>query len=404
MILRLLATAVLVSILGGARCQDAGGTRACRTNVECGAYKSCETATGRCKCVDDRACGSGEFCNALGQCQVQAGCQDNTDCELLQSNIALVCDLKSGQCMAADQCFDDVQCPLGRVCDNESRSCIQACRDEADCVLGAGCLRDPPNTVLGRCVYGSCSRTDQCPVGEQCDLATARCVPDDRGPFCGACQRFDPLDPQCGEPSNYCLIDTGDPARRSHYCGVDCSQEQGCPNGYECKDVIIVGPPATPACNVEDCANNVCTTSGAPCQSPFDCPLGPPGGDCRRAHLGVCAGTVDQDCTADADCGGSVGSCVFAVCRLRERAAYGFCACVVDSDCPADDCRNADLSDPANPVAGNCLLSGHRCYAAEDCNVIACVNGGCLIGRNCKPGMDRRCADLQTGSSSGSAE
>jgi hypothetical protein len=51
-------------------------------------------------------------------------------------------------------------------------------------------------------------------------------------------------------------------------------------------------------------------------------------------------------------------------------------------------------------VAGHCLLSGHRCFAAEDCNVIACVQGGCLIGRNCKPGQDRRCVDLQMGGTS----
>ena len=386
---------LVVLSASAANCPGRNGTVRCRSDLECGAFRRCDAATGVCQCTDSRACGDGEFCNTAQLCQALAGCSDNTDCEALGGATGLICDVKTSSCQAAGSCYQDPHCPLGNVCELSTASCRPGCRDEGDCPLGSGCLRDTPNAPLGTCRAGSCSTDGQCKAGELCDLTTARCLRDVRGPFCGACQRFDPTDPQCGDPANYCLIDTGDPARRSHYCGVDCSQQQGCPQGYQCKDVIIVGPPATPSCNVEDCVNNTCTTTGAPCQMPVDCPQGPPGGDCPRAHDGICLGTVGTTCMVDGDCGGSPGSCQKAECRVREMAAYGFCSCVIDSDCPTDDCRNADLTDPQNPVAGHCYLSGHRCYDEPDCNVIACVEGGCRIGSNCKPGMDRRCADLQ---------
>jgi hypothetical protein len=385
---------LLAWLLGAARCQEEAAVR-CRTSVECGTFRECNVQTGQCLCSDNRACGAGEFCNNARTCQPLAGCTDNTDCEQLDP--ALICDIKTGQCQDRGGCYQDSQCPLGNICELGLFRCVAGCRDEADCLLGSGCLRTPSDAPLGVCSVGSCSTNDQCGVGQFCDLTVNRCVRDDRGPFCGPCQRFDPLDPQCGNPANYCLIDTGDPTRRGHYCGVDCSQQQACPQGYTCAPVIIVGPPATPACALDECVGGRCTISGTSCTVAMDCPVGPPGGDCERARVGICAGTVDTECMGDMDCGGSEGACRKAQCRIRERAAYGFCSCVVDRDCPRDNCRGADLEDLQNPRAGHCFLSGHRCFVDDDCDVIACVNGGCRIGENCKPGMDRRCADLMGG-------
>ena len=383
---------VCAVVLSG--CTTSTAPQKCTSDALCGAGRIC-AKSGECLCSDNRGCGRGEFCNGGHRCQVIAGCLDNSDCEAT-GGAALICDVKRGQCASADQCFDDSHCPFGKFCDQQSNSCAPGCRDEGDCPSKQGCIKDSPSDVLGKCVKGSCGFTSQCPNGNNCDLTTHRCVPDQRGPFCGACTRFDPLHPQCGDYANYCLIDTGDPARQAHYCGVDCSQNQGCPAGYDCKPVIIVGPPATPACGLEGCVNGRCSISGTNCARAEECPQGPPGGDCHRAHNGICAGSQNRACTADADCGGSQGSCHFSTCKQRESAAYGFCTCLVDSDCQADDCRDQDLSDPAHPIAGHCLISGHRCYGATDCETIACVNGGCLIGSNCKPNSDRRCLDLQS--------
>jgi len=392
----LAVTAVLVAALGmsASSCElpIGGVVGGCRTAVDCSPFQECNA--GACRCVDNRGCGDGEFCNAVFKCQTIAGCQDNTDCE--EQGADLVCNTKIGQCDPRSICFDDSNCPLNKIC-SASGSCVDACMDEADCVPGAGCVREVGNEALGVCAVGSCSDTTQCRAGYNCDLPTHTCVFDTRGPFCGACQAFDPEDPQCGDGqyANYCLIDTSDPTGDGHFCGVDCSQEQACPSGYECSQVIIVGPPATPQCGVETCVNQRCTQTGGGCTLPEDCPLGPPGGDCPRGHTGICAGSSTQVCNSDEECGGSVGSCRKAQCSGGENAAIGFCSCVIDGDCPADTCEDADLTDPDNPVYGHCYLSGKLCVdSITDCSVIACVNGGCLIGSNCAPSGERRCGDL----------
>lgn len=394
---RMLVLALAALALAGSNCPNppfgnvTGGR--CRTNVDCGLFRSCNVGTGVCGCTDDRGCGDGEFCNGVSQCQTISGCQDNTDCETQGQD--LICNVKDSVCSPRGICLQDSQCPLGKICEGSTGACVEACRDEGDCILGAGCIREGTNP-LGTCRAGACSRTQDCVPGSNCDLTTNTCVADDRGPFCGACQAFDPQDPQCGDPANYCLIDTGDPTGNGHFCGVDCSQQQGCPSGFSCEDVIIVGPPATPQCGVEACVGNICTQSGTSCTQNEDCPFGPPGGDCPRGHEGICLGTQNQTCRTDGDCGGSPGSCVTAACSGGENAAIGFCSCVIDADCPNDNCRGADLSDPNNPVTGNCFISGRRCFDDTDCAVIACVEGGCLIGQNCAPNMDRRCQDLDT--------
>lgn len=386
------ACAVLTS---GSSCPVFGPqNRECRTNLECGPYRECNTRTGQCRCTDNRGCGAGEFCNAVQQCQVVAGCVDNGDCDEQGDN--LICNVKTSQCETAELCYDDAHCPLGRFCDAMVGACVEGCRDEGDCPLKAGCIRDPPSAVYGTCRTNACSVSDQCQPGFNCDLLTSQCVQDRRGPFCGPCQSFDPTDPECGDdPANYCLIDTGDPTGRGHYCGVDCFYGQACPSGYSCEDVIIVGLPGTEQCFREECRNGQCTVSqGASCHEQRDCPFGLPGGNCQRAREGICAGTLDQRCRDDGECGGSPGSCHLASCSGGENEAIGFCTCVIDLDCPQDTCRGADLSNPANPVRGRCFLSGHYCYEDEDCSTISCVNGGCLIGRNCAPSGERRCVEL----------
>jgi hypothetical protein len=233
-------------------------------------------------------------------------------------------------------------------------------------------------------------------VQEICDLSTGTCVYDDRGPYCGACQNLW-TDDECGGGANYCLVDTADPSGRSYYCGVDCSQGQACPYAYECHDVIIL-PPAAPLCHVERCVEQRCSTNGGPCSVDEDCPYSPPGGDCARAKIGNCLTEQTRACSGDDACCDNPpcaeGSCVLQECRGGEGDALGHCTCTRDLDCPSDECRGADLSDPNNQIPGHCLLGGHACFDDIDCDVIACVEGGCMIGQNCAPSNDRTCRDL----------
>ena len=145
------------------------------------------------------------------------------------------------------------------------------------------------------------------------------------------------------------------------------------------------------------CRDGRCSVStGTSCTRHEDCPLGPPGGDCARGHEGICMNDPARSrrCRSDDDCGGSPGACRKAACLGGEGAAIGFCECVVDGDCPQDTCVGVDNTDPDNPRPGHCFLSGRICLGQIDCQTIQCVQGGCLIGRNCAPNGDRRCSEL----------
>lgn len=369
-------------------CPPAAETGPCRNDKECGDYRFCDA--GLCLCADDRGCSQGESCNAAFQCQAVAGCRDNSDCQG-----ETFCDITSGLCIGADQCAIDLHCPFGNVCDAALTECVRGCREEGDCALGFACI-GAGRDRLGQCAMGICRGNDLCKIQEICDLSSGECIFDDRGPYCGACQNLW-SDDECGGGANYCLVDTGDPSGRSYYCGVDCSQGQACPFGYECHDVIIL-PRSAPLCRVEKCLAGSCSTGGASCTVDQDCLLGPPGGDCPRARIGNCLDDQTRSCGGDDDCCDQPpcgeGLCVVQECRGGEGDVLGHCTCTRDMDCPIDECRDADLSDPENQVAGDCLISGHACYDDIDCDIIACVEGGCMIGQNCAPANDRTCREL----------
>ena len=169
---RLLALCGLPALLllGGSQCLPSQGVKACQSALDCGTFHTCDRASGKCLCTDNRGCGDGEFCNTTQHCQPIAGCSDNTDCELLSTVQVLICDVKSARCQAADQCFQDSHCSLNRRCDLGSNSCVDACADEADCALGFGCVRDTPNAPYGKCAVGRCTQDTQCQPGEYLSL------------------------------------------------------------------------------------------------------------------------------------------------------------------------------------------------------------------------------------------
>lgn len=375
-----------LGVLAIARC-DCTADR-CRSDDDCDpegqGYRTCDVDSGLCLCRDDRGCGDGERCNALGSCQVIAGCGSNDDCAADQ-----FCDALRGDCLARNVCGDgdccslDGQCPYGSVCEALTFRCVEGCRDEGDCLLGQGC----EGAGLGR--LGTCGTrctTDQlCGFGELCEGASGTCVLDNRGPYCLGCTGGVQSD-DCGDFGNYCLLDT---VNGGAYCGVDCAQGQACPNGYECRDVIILPRQTLPTCALpEACEEEVCSRSGTSCVEDEDCPEGPPGSDCPRADIGNCDTEPTVACESDAAC---AGRCRKQECRGREGANFGVCSCTRDTDCPRDRCLDADA---ATATRGHCELSGHDCFEDLDCDVITCVEGGCLLGQNCKPSNDRTCADL----------
>ncbi len=363
----------------------------CHSDSQCEEYRFCDEASGLCLCSDDRACSDGEFCNAAFMCQAQTGCLDNSDCDN-----STFCDVKSGQCISDLQCTMNTHCAFNQVCDKSLQRCVEGCRDEGDCVLGMACI-GAADGALGTCVEGLCRSTDMCDTQEICDPATGRCVLDQRGPYCGPCQNLWTAE-ECGGRANYCLVDTSDPSGGSYYCGVDSSQGQPCPAGYEKHNVIIL-PPAAPLCRTAICADGLCSGNGGSCEVDEDCPYALPGGDCARAVIGNCRDAENKSCASDDECCETPpcdeGLCVRQECRGGEGDALGHCTCTRDLDCPTDSCVDADLSDPDNPVLGYCMIGGHDCYEDIDCDVITCIDGGCRIGQNCAPANDQTCADLR---------
>ena len=404
----------------GANCEAPALSR-CTSDLDCqssSAYLFCEVETGLCLCNDNRGCGDNEVCNGQGRCQAFSGCNSNADCCLDDECEGLFCDVRTNQCLSVDECQPDEgeycctldsQCPFGFICNTLDLRCTPGCRDDGDCLLGQGCVGGGLGGQIGQCESGVCTANNLCACGEVCNLEEGECVFDDRGPYCSGCTGGVASD-DCGEPANYCLTDTSDPSGSSSFCGVDCSQQQSCPFGFTCNEVIII-PPAAPFCappercikdNPEDASGYCSRNTMSSCSVDDDCPEGGPGSDCPRAQVGNCLLDQTQSCSEDYECCDDAaacppGSCVRQECVGGEGDQFGFCTCTRDLDCPRDECVGADLSDPNNVVTGNCRLSGHRCFENIDCDVIACIRGGCRIGANCAPGNDRTCAEIVAG-------
>jgi hypothetical protein len=409
--LRLALVIGLAFFAGCAACGGSTGPKPCESDSECqaidGEFSRCNVDEGICECVDDRACGLGEICNASGRCQSLSGCVSNEQCVTGESDPCAnqFCDILTSQCVSICECGEDddcctidSQCPFGAVCNTLERKCVPGCRADGDCRLGEGCIGAGLLGQLGECAAGVCTANNLCRFGQTCNLEQGECTFDTRGPFCLGCAGGVASD-DCGEGGNYCLTDTSDPTGRSEFCGVDCSKGQSCPFGYSCNDVIII-PPSAPFCSAEVCLETGrCSANGnINCTEDEDCPVGLPGGNCPRADIGNCIQDQTQDCERDSDCCEGAqcpeGSCVKQECRGGEGDAFGHCSCTRDLDCPRDSCEDQDLSDPENPRPGRCSLAGHECFDDVDCDVIACIDGGCRIGANCAPANDRNCREL----------
>jgi hypothetical protein len=378
-----LVLAALVAALAGCR-DPRTQSRGCNEDKECipegsghsaAAYR-CETQTGACYCRSNEACPAKQFCNLAGFCQDRTGCEKNDDC----LDPTLFCDTTSGTCLSKGRCTVDLHCPLGQVCDLNASKCVDGCRTSGDCngsscrcPDGGACLCSGTTAAeLARCEMGTCdpnfcANADFCRFGEVCSVVPdagstlTQCNNDyhpQRRPYCDNCS-FGGGTQVCGTGANYCLIDTANPGNQ--FCGVDCSQGQSCPRGYNCSDVIVVFSQwqctrANPRCPINQ---------NLPCAVDKDCKRG---GSCLK------------------DVGAATGFCA-PKCSIDEGDNVGFCSCLEDLDCAQETCS-----------AGECTISRRKCVTDAECRPIRCVDyqgaGGCLIGQNCAPANGLSC--LQT--------
>src|SRR5690606_19048521 len=142
------ALAVLAVVLSSCAACGPTGPRPCKEDSECqaveGEFNRCNVDLGICECVDDRACGLGEVCNASGRCQALAGCLSNEQC--IQGDpepcANQFCDVLTNQCVSVCECGEDEdcctidsQCPFGAVCNTFEGRCTPGCRSDGDCRL-----------------------------------------------------------------------------------------------------------------------------------------------------------------------------------------------------------------------------------------------------------------------------
>jgi len=405
-----LAAAFAVSGLGAIACDDSGdGT--CASDSDCPPGARCDVERAVCVCQTDEACDDGEFCNGAGVCQLERGCTANVDCQDSQ-----FCDLDSGRCLdgraleISGLCGLPSHCPSGSIC--RSGVCQPGCITSGDCELGEVCIDGQCDDSPGRCADDSF-----CEFGASC--VDGFCEEDFRGPYCRFCTPSTQQNPNpCDDPRNFCLVNNQELGGFTNFCGVDCSLDQSCPNGYECNDVLIRPPgdacvtdaqcqcedenilSPRPTCQIAsecevldddgqpDPDAQVCVVEGEP-----ECNGGVAGGPAlcvvRVGETdGECLCATDEQCPEGSACVG--GDCCTGElrsgrqCLVGEGRLEGFCTCERDRDCPADNC---------NASTGACSIQGLSCTPeANDCPPIPCVDGLCFIGQNCAPEAGLACS------------
>lgn len=160
---------------------------------------------------------------ALASCSKAPQCVDNGQCGDMQACIEEEC--------VQVECLASAQCGLEQFCDvQRDYTCKSGCEHNTDCQAGFDC-----NPDSHQCEAYGCRSTDlDCGYGEVCDESSGECKRA-QGDHCKTCS-----DPYFGSGCNKGTCYLFDEESFASYCVVDCnpSQEDACPRGYECVDVL----------------------------------------------------------------------------------------------------------------------------------------------------------------------
>jgi len=292
--------------------------------------------------------------------RLRSFCTQDEDCP-----VGFRCDPGSGLCL----CAGDEVCNSGEYCAPDGR-----CRKRMGCDTNQDCPSDTfCDSTTGNCIeLGKCTKDSQCPPGQIC-TEFFECAPGCRTsgdcPLGLVCRDNDCLAGGCDDKS-YCdygqLCDTqadGCYDAEGPYCGhckpVDISNPYRCGPGPNFCVMTNNDPSLEPFCGV-DCSQ------GQECSNGYGCSLilMAPEGSCRS----------DEECAS-------------GECHINEGDEVGFCLCAADAECPRDSCDD---------FSGQCRLTRRTCVpGGADCDrPIYCIDGLCLIGRNCTPVEGLDCADL----------
>ena len=279
-------------------------------------------------CTTRADCGSGERCNADGQCTTESdSCEFASDCGVDEYCAAGTCDLAA--------CGSDDECVEGAICEDEA--CRAGCREDGDCPEGQSC------TDTNVCAQEGCT-TNSCPDFQACneDLSPPACeytgdcsddvhcagyaaqVDDGEEYICSTAEGKCVVRPPCGDDGDCAIGDICEPRQSDgrKVCRSGCRDNDGCRSGQIC-----------------DPARLVCTQG---CDTVDDCPAD----DNEYACIDlVCIPVCEtrNDCLAGQVCKGSPRTCQ---------------ACSQNADCPATDfcdfTQGVTEEEMNNPLLGLC--------------------------------------------------
>jgi len=292
-------------------------------------------------------CGSDSNCPPGFRCDTQTGlCICTTD-EVCGPDEYCHPD---GRCQKRMSCDNNLDCPEDTFCNTTTGNCaeIGVCTEDVHCASGQICKNF-------RCISGCWTEGD-------CLLRDV-CITD--GKEFGSCRSGLCVDKSYCDYGQLCNPET-----------LTCYDDTRGPYCEPCKPTTVGDPfscgPGPNFCVMTNNDPSLEPFCGVDCGQNQDCPFG------YSCNLILIA--PEQSCRSDQECESGQ-------CHINEGDQVGFCLCISDDQCPQDSC---------NETTSQCWIRRNLCRPeSNDCDrPIYCIDGLCLIGRNCTPAEGLDCADF----------
>ena len=260
-----------------------------------------------------------------------------------------------------------------------------------ECEPGTGCPLDPctenSDCQSGLCVphLGGmvCSSycTEECQPGWSCRYLPAF-APD---VIFGCVSNFPTLCRPCTEDGECVALENAavciDGGEDGSFCGGGCGEEQPCPDGYSCQEVLSVNDVPSLQCT-PDIATCPCTDHSIDTTFWTSCWQENEYGLCEGKRICAEAGLTDCDAVAPAEdsCNGLDDDCDDEV---DEETCNDDNPCTEDSCLGAEGCLN-------EPLTGTECIDGDPCTIADHCDAGDCV-GSPVICDDTNPCTDDSC-------------
>lgn len=243
--------------------------------------------------------------------QVSGGCGNDADCDDGNECTDDVCNTgtcenvaNTAACDDGDSCTLDDACSNGGCAGTPDPGCAE-CTTDADCDDGNACTNDVCNGVVcaNTANTAACDDGDACTLSDACSGGVCAGTPD---PACNECT----IDDDCDD-GDVCTDDTCNAGTcESIANGAICEDGDACTVDDTCDAGVCAGSPLdcsdlSDDCNTGECdaatgtCEQVASNEGAACDDGDDCTVD------DVCSGGLCAGTLDVDCSActtDADC------------------------------------------------------------------------------------------------------